>query len=71
MNTNYYLLCEIVNAPGIEIGDTILVGRWRNSPAIVKGFGKDKNHQPTVKTNKGSYSLYRFRIQKLMPAKKK
>jgi hypothetical protein len=56
--------------PDIQKGDTILVGRWKNSPAEVKGFGKDKNHQPTVKTNKGSYSLYRFRLQKLMKAKK-
>lgn len=53
-----------------QIGDTILVGRWRNSPAIVKGFGKDKNKQPTVLTNKGKYNLYRFRIQKLMKKKK-
>jgi len=52
--------------PDIKKGDTILVGRWKNSPAIVKGFGKDKNKQPTVKTNKGTYSLYRFRIKKLL-----
>lgn len=50
----------------IKKGDTILVGKWRNSPAIVKSFGKDKNNQPTVKTNKGTYSLYKFRIEKLM-----
>jgi hypothetical protein len=52
--------------PDIKKGDTILVGKWRNSPAIVKGFGKDANGQPTVKTNKKTYSLYKFRIQKLM-----
>jgi hypothetical protein len=52
--------------PDIEKGDTILVGRWRNSPAIVKGFGKDKNNQPVVITSKGRYSLYKFRLQKLM-----
>jgi len=63
---NNYLL-ETTN--DIKVGDTILVGRWRNSPAIVKGFGKDKNSQPTVKTNKGEYSLYKFRIQKLMKKK--
>ena len=52
--------------PDIKKGDTILVGRWKNSPAVVKGFGKDKNKQPTVKTNKGTISLYKFRIKKLM-----
>jgi len=50
----------------IKKGDTILVGRFKNSPAVVTGFGKDKNGQPTVKTNKKTYSLYKFRIKKLM-----
>ena len=54
--------------PDIKKGDTILTGKWKNSPAVVKGFGKDKNKQPTVKTNKGTIPLYKFRIQKLMPA---
>ena len=44
----------------------MLVGRFKNSKAIVKGFGVDKNNQPTVKTTKGEISLYKFRIQKLM-----
>ena len=57
---------EAAKNPHIKAGDTILVGKWRNSPAVVKGFGKDKNNQPTVKTNRGPYSLYKFRIQKLM-----
>jgi len=55
--------------PDIKKGDVILVGKWRNSPATVKGFGTDKNNQPTVKTTKGPYSLYKFRIQKLMKKK--
>lgn len=68
MNSKYFSICRLLEYtnPDIEKGDTILVGRWKNSPAIVKGFGKDKNRQPTVKTNKGSYSLYRFRLKKLM-----
>jgi len=53
----------------IKVGDTILTGRFKNSPAVVKGFGTDKNNQPTVKTTKGEISLYKFRIQKLMKAK--
>ena len=59
---------EAVN-PDIKKGDTILVGRFKNSKAIVKGFGVDKNNQPTVKTTKGIISLYKFRIQKLMGVK--
>jgi len=52
--------------PKLKKGDTILTGKWKNSPAIVKGFGKDKNNQPTIKTNKGVFNLYKFRIKKLM-----
>ena len=62
------LLTEIANkhTKDFKVGDTLLVGRWKNSPAIVKGFGKDKRGQPTVKTTKGPFNLYRFRIQKMM-----
>ena len=72
MNSKFLLLTALLNesSSDIKIGDTILVGRFKNVKAIVKGFGKDKKNQPTVKTNKGSYNLYRFRIQKLMPEKK-
>ena len=66
---NYNLISLLIEQADLKVGDTILVGKWKNSPAIIKGFGKDKNHQPTVKTNKGIYSLYKFRIQKLMPKK--
>ena len=55
----------------IEIGDIILTGKFKNKRAEVEAFGKDKNNQPTVKTNKGEISLYKFRIQKLMPKEKK
>jgi hypothetical protein len=68
MNNKFLMvsrLLEYSNAD-LEKGDTILVGRWKNSPAIIKGFGRDKNKQPIVKTDKGKYSLYRFRIAKLM-----
>lgn len=72
MNSKFLLLTALLNesSSDIKIGDTILVGRFKNVKAIVKGFGKDKKNQPTVKTNKGAYNLYRFRIQKLMSEKK-
>lgn len=53
----------------IKLNDVILTGKWKNVKATVKGFGKDKNDQPTVKTDKGEFPLYKFRIQKLMPEK--
>lgn len=73
MNKKFIQICRLLeySCPDIDIGDTILVGRWRNSPAEVKGFGKDKNSQPTVKTNKGAYNLYKFRIKKYMKDTKK
>ena len=73
MNQKFLMVSQLLeySNPDIDPGDTILVGRWRNSPAVVKGFGKDINNQPTVKTNKGSYSLYKFRLQKLMKPKSK
>ena len=62
----YIIEAKTPKLPKIKKGDTILTGKWKNSPAIVKGFGKDKNNQPTVKTNKGIFNLYKFRIKKLM-----
>ena len=50
----------------LEIGDTILTGRWRNKKEEVKKIGEDKNGQPTINGNQ----ILKFRIQKLMPDKK-
>ena len=47
----------------IEIGDTILTGRFKNSPKVVKSFGTDSKGQPTVNGMK----LLACRIEKLMP----
>jgi len=57
--------------PDIKIGDVLLVGRFKNRKAIVKGFTTDKNNQPQVITTKGTYSLYRFRVDKMMPLDKR
>ena len=48
------------------IGDTILIGRFKNRKAIVLGFGSGKHNQPTVITDKGTVPLFRFRVLKLM-----
>ena len=71
MNQKFLLISNLLteankHTKDFQVGDTILVGRWKNSPAIVKGWGKDKRGQPVVKTTKGPFNLYRFRIQKMM-----
>ena len=55
------------NQPKLNVGDMILIGKYRNRAATIKGFETDKNNQPLVKTNKGTRSLYRFRVNKLLP----
>jgi hypothetical protein len=64
-----YLL-EYANSD-IKVGDMVLVGKFKNRRAIVKSFTRDKNNQPQVVTTKGTYSLYRFRINKMMPPDKR
>ena len=49
------------------IGDTVLLGRFKNRRAIVTGFGKGKHNQLTVITDKGEVPLFRFWVEKLMP----
>jgi len=51
----------------IDIGDTILTGRFKNSPKVVKEFGTDDKGQPTINGMKA----LAFRIEKLMPDKDK
>jgi hypothetical protein len=47
----------------INIGDTVLMGRFKNSPQKVKSIGTDDNGQPTINGRK----MLTFRIKKLMP----
>ena len=46
----------------IEVGDTIMVGRFRNKPVKVKEVGIDELGQPTVNGN----PILKFRIPKIM-----
>jgi hypothetical protein len=48
--------------PQVEIGDEVLGGKFKNKKMIVKDFGTDENHQPTIKTDKGEKKLYAVRI---------
>ncbi len=52
--------------PQLNVGDKILKGKFKNSPAEIKGFKKDKHNQPVLKTNKGDVQLFKPRVTKLM-----
>ena len=41
------ILKESIDVP-IEIGDTILRGKFRNKKVVVKDIGKDSHESPTV-----------------------
>lgn len=58
---------ETYQPPTLAVGDKILKGKFKNSPAEIKGFKTDKNNQPVLKTNKGEVPLFKPRIAKLMP----
>lgn len=51
----------------IEVGDTILSGKFRNKKVVVKTIGIDENGSPTV----NGKSILNIRIEKLMKDKKK
>jgi hypothetical protein len=53
-------------APDIKVGDEIRIGKFKNRKAEVKGFTKDENNQPVLKTSKGDQQLFKPRIVKLM-----
>lgn len=56
---------DILHLPSIEIGDEILVGKFKNRRATVTGFGVDEHNQPVLKTTKGDQKLFKPRIVKL------
>lgn len=49
----------------INIGDTILTGRFKNKRVVVKEFGVDSKGQPTI----NGRPILKFRIEKLIPPK--
>ena len=52
--------------PNIEIGDEIMVGKFKNHKAEVTGFATDEHGQPVLKTTKGDQKLFKPRLVKLM-----
>ena len=55
--------------PELNVGDKILKGKFKNSPAEIKGFTTDQHNQPVLKTNKGDVQLFKPRVEKLMNKK--
>ena len=58
---------ETFHPPALSTGDTVLVGKFKNRKAEIKGFKKDENNQPVLKTTKGDQKLFKPRISKLLP----
>lgn len=59
---------EELNVPPIAVGDTVLIGKFKNRKATVTGFGTDSRGQPILHTTKGDQQLFKPRIVKLMNA---
>jgi len=55
-------IMETITIP-VEVGDTILSGKFLNRKVVVKDIGKDEKGQPTINGKK----LLKFRLPKLMP----
>jgi len=53
--------------PDLEVGDTLLVGKFKNRKAVIKGFDTDEHGQPVANTDKGEQKIFKPRIAKLMP----
>lgn len=64
--TEFIIEADTYQPPVLSVGDSILKGKFKNSPAEIKGFTKDKHNQPVLKTNKGEVQLFKPRISKLM-----
>lgn len=56
---------KALELPDIEIGDDILIGKFRNRKAKITGFTKDDHNQPVLKTTKGDQKLFKPRFPKL------
>lgn len=62
---------DTLKLPDLNTGDTLLVGKFKNRRAEIKGFSKDENNQPVAQTTKGDQKIFKPRIAKLMPGAEK
>jgi len=51
----------------MNVGDDLLVGKFKNRKTKIKGFKTDLHNQPVLTTDKGDQKLFKPRIVKLMP----
>ena len=56
-----------LDLPSLEVGDELLVGKFKNRRAAIKGFETDEHGQPVAKTTKGDQKIFKPRIAKLLP----
>lgn len=56
---------DTLTLPTIEVGDEVMVGKFKNRKAVVTGFAADKHNQPILKTDKGEQKLFKPRLTKL------
>ena len=57
--------------PRLAVGDVLLVGKFKNRKVTITGFSSDENNQPVAQTDKGEHKIFKPRIAKLMPAKRR
>lgn len=55
-----------LDLPVLKTGDELMVGKFKNRNATIKGFTKDKHNQPIAKTDKGDQQIFKGRVKKLM-----
>lgn len=46
-----FVISEDINID-VEVGDTIMMGRFKNSPTVVKSIGKDEHGMPIINGKK-------------------
>jgi len=51
----------------IKVGDTIMVGRFKNVPVKVVDIELDSHGQPVIISNSGKKHLFACRLDKLSP----
>jgi hypothetical protein len=62
---------KVYKLPRLAVGDVLLVGKFKNRKATITGFSSDVNNQPVAQTDKGEQKIFKPRIAKLMPAKRR
>lgn len=62
---------EGLTLPKFEVGDELLIGKFKNRKAVIKGFSIDDNGQPVAHTDHGDQKIFKPRIVKLLPGNRK